>query len=295
MRASTSKVKSQKKPKLKGSSYTPGSCAQPKLDNSAAVARTLQKTKLKANGQGGFKLCSSRGVSSVAVPNVPVNDPRSTEEILDGWYSGAKDYGWDEAYVNSLVENDLRPPDRDPEEPVNPRTSGKGDTVLQEWTNEIDTYLRILITLEGRGSNPQSVCQAHYSAACSSTVSTPTYRCLSCDNGGLLCSECMRVYHKKHPFHRIQRWNGEFFERSSLKEIGVRIQLGHPPGEDCYIPEKAWNDDFVSFGEDPGRTIDATTVVSRHNREDFALPHMFRAESARIAGFRADSCGGSTR
>ncbi|KAJ3516504.1 hypothetical protein NMY22_g14191 [Coprinellus aureogranulatus] len=244
MRGHTSK--SKKKAKIKGSSYTPGTCAQPTLENSAAVARTLQKTKLKSVGRGGFKLCSSRGVSGVAVPNVLANDPRSTEDILDGWYAGAENYGWDEAYVKSFMEKDMRPPDRDPEEPVTANGAGKGDTVLQDWTKEIDTYLRIIITLEGRGRNPPSQCQGRYSTACSSSDNNPpTYRCLGCDNGGLMCSECMRVSHKEHPFHRIQKWNGEFFERSSLKEIGVRIQLGHPPGEECCIPEKAWNDDFV--------------------------------------------------
>ena len=27
--------------------------------------------------------------------------------------------------------------------------------------------------------------------------------------------------------------------------MGLRIQLGHPPGHTCPIPEKSWNDDFV--------------------------------------------------
>ncbi|KAJ3525770.1 hypothetical protein NMY22_g10437 [Coprinellus aureogranulatus] len=235
MRASTSKGKSKKKPKIKGSSYIPGTCAQPKLENSAAITRTLQKTKLKSVGQGGFKLCSSRGLSGVAVPNIAVNDPRSTEDILEGWYSGAEAYGWDEAYVNSFVDKDMRPPDRDPEEPVTANSASKGsayqDTVTQEWTHEIDSYLRVIITLEGRGREPPSECQGRYSTACSSSGSDVSmYRCLGCVNGGLLCSGCMRESHKIHPFHRIQRWNGEFFERSSLKDIGVRVQLGHRPG-----------------------------------------------------------------
>ncbi|KAJ2919067.1 hypothetical protein MD484_g1365, partial [Candolleomyces efflorescens] len=33
------------------------------------------------------------------------------------------------------------------------------------------------------------------------------------------------------PFHRIELWNGSHFVKSSLKSLGIRIQLGHPAGE----------------------------------------------------------------
>lgn len=44
---------------------------------------------------------------------------------------------------------------------------------------------------------------------------------------------------------RMQRWNGSFFQRVSLKELGVRLQLGHPRGEQCVVPETCYADDFV--------------------------------------------------
>jgi len=28
-------------------------------------------------------------------------------------------------------------------------------------------------------------------------------------------------------------WNGLFFQRSSLQSLGLRVQLGHPPGRHC--------------------------------------------------------------
>lgn len=43
----------------------------------------------------------------------------------------------------------------------------------------------------------------------------------------------------------LQRWNGEHFERSNLKSLGVRIQLGHPPGQPCANPQICFNDDFI--------------------------------------------------
>jgi hypothetical protein len=43
-------------------------------------------------------------------------------------------------------------------------------------------------------------------------------------------------------------------ERCTLRSLGVRIQLGHPPGVPCPNPERAWGDDFVIIGS---HTIDA--------------------------------------
>lgn len=38
---------------------------------------------------------------------------------------------------------------------------------------------------------------------------------------------------------RWQRWTGEFFEKTSLQELGLRVQLLHPPGKRCTWSEKA--------------------------------------------------------
>jgi hypothetical protein len=40
-------------------------------------------------------------------------------------------------------------------------------------------------------------------------------------------------------------WNGVFFERVTLKSLGLRIQLGHPVGETCILPNPAFGDSFV--------------------------------------------------
>ncbi|KIM74294.1 hypothetical protein PILCRDRAFT_80232, partial [Piloderma croceum F 1598] len=41
------------------------------------------------------------------------------------------------------------------------------------------------------------------------------------------------------------KWNGTFFESTTLKEIGLRIQLGHRAGDHCSNPCNAAGDDFV--------------------------------------------------
>ncbi|KAJ6584252.1 hypothetical protein B0H10DRAFT_2338079, partial [Mycena sp. CBHHK59/15] len=53
--------------------------------------------------------------------------------------------------------------------------------------------------------------------------------------------------HQQMPFHRIQHWTGLYFERKSLKDLGLRIQLGHWRANDrtCPLPTPAPGDDFV--------------------------------------------------
>ena len=56
------------------------------------------------------------------------------------------------------------------------------------------------------------------------------------------------------PFHEYsdnvthilrKRWNGRYFEKVSLKLLGLRIQLGHPRGEACLNPTQCPGDSFI--------------------------------------------------
>ncbi|KAJ6518043.1 hypothetical protein C8R47DRAFT_1205124 [Mycena vitilis] len=74
------------------------------------------------------------------------------------------------------------------------------------------------------------------------------YRCNDCLGGDeLLCHSCLLLGHRQLPFHRIEHWTGAQFERKSLKDLGLRIQLGHWHGatRSCSVPTPAINDDFV--------------------------------------------------
>lgn len=42
-----------------------------------------------------------------------------------------------------------------------------------------------------------------------------------------------------------KEWTGTYWAKSSLKALGLRIQLNHPTGQHCLNPVKATNDDFV--------------------------------------------------
>lgn len=45
-------------------------------------------------------------------------------------------------------------------------------------------------------------------------------------------------------------WDGTCFCKTSLKTIGLRIQLGHPTGEFCPSPNPTWNNDFIVLDVD---------------------------------------------
>ncbi|KZV59553.1 hypothetical protein PENSPDRAFT_554740, partial [Peniophora sp. CONT] len=60
----------------------------------------------------------------------------------------------------------------------------------------------------------------------------PEYRCVDC-RGADLCKDCTVHWHKYSPLHQLERYNGEFYERTCAADMGMRIQLMHRPGEMC--------------------------------------------------------------
>ncbi|KAF6754839.1 hypothetical protein DFP72DRAFT_1067991 [Ephemerocybe angulata] len=241
-----------KKPKIKMSMYTPSTLDAPlALDERvSSSSRSLQTVKLKGFASGGFKVATNAAPSGICAPDVAINDSRTTEEILASWAETREDNGWDQAYFDSFFEKDLPPPTQDPEnegERGTKRPAGQGDKAKHEWTKHIDAYLRSLISLEGRGIHSSDMCPCGKRAA--------EYRCMGCDNIHMLCEECMKGSHLHLPLHRIQRWNGHFFVRVPLKSLGLRIQLGHVPGEICPKPDTAWGDDFIIIDVDGVHTL----------------------------------------
>lgn len=83
---------------------------------------------------------------------------------------------------------------------------------------------------------------------------SPVIRCEDCHGRQLHCVQCTRDFHSKNdPLHRVQvssdmsiaclisslalqRWNGKFFEHTTLFDLGVIVSLGHDPGEVCTSP-----------------------------------------------------------
>ncbi|GJE98768.1 CxC2 domain-containing protein [Phanerochaete sordida] len=106
------------------------------------------------------------------------------------------------------------------------------DAFLTEWLAERDKFLSELHRLEGFRGHPEDICPR-----CPAGQSRkPEYRCKECIGGDILCRTCCRDAHALLPLHVISRWNGRFFEKAALRDVGVVVQLGHSPSSRCSNP-----------------------------------------------------------
>ncbi|KAF9501280.1 hypothetical protein BDN71DRAFT_1479795 [Pleurotus eryngii] len=71
-----------------------------------------------------------------------------------------------------------------------------------------------------------------------STMLGKRYNSSECFGGDNLCLECCLDCHHAQPLHVVEKWNGLFFEKTSLMTMGMRVQLGHGSGK-CSNPMPA--------------------------------------------------------
>ncbi|KAJ6603281.1 hypothetical protein DFH09DRAFT_899292 [Mycena vulgaris] len=142
---------------------------------------------------------------------------------------------------------------------------------LKTWVGFQDEYLDEMLRLEGRGD------PAGYSTCSECEAANPTFRCAQqlCHGGHMYCADCMVKKHQFLPMHWIEEWNGSFFKRRALRDLGLNIQLGHPSGYPCPTSTKAHKDFMV---------IDLTgihTVDVRFCECDARIPHRKQLMRAR--------------
>ncbi|KAF8337834.1 hypothetical protein F5887DRAFT_890334 [Amanita rubescens] len=94
-----------------------------------------------------------------------------------------------------------------------------------------EAYLEEMINHEGRGYNPPDQCPD----CCNGLA---IYQCRQdCFGQDLLCQACIVHRHALLPFHRVRQWNGKHFIPTSLKALGLSIQLNHRGQSRCLNPE----------------------------------------------------------
>ncbi|KAJ7799699.1 hypothetical protein B0H14DRAFT_2616828 [Mycena olivaceomarginata] len=105
----------------------------------------------------------------------------------------------------------------------------KSDRPLRNWLLHRDEYLLENLRREGQGSPKIMLDQA-------------------CLRESMYCSRCIVAAHVQHPTHFLEKWNGTNFVRGRrwLQELGLHIQLGHPPGVICPYRQAAAHD-FVLY------------------------------------------------
>ncbi|TFK46713.1 hypothetical protein OE88DRAFT_1739320 [Heliocybe sulcata] len=99
---------------------------------------------------------------------------------------------------------------------------------LHTWLKYRDTYLDELLRLEGQGGHAGRACP-------DCQTNTPSFRCKDCSTPELVCKTCLLSHHVRLPFHCVELWDHTdlFFKTVTLKSLGLRFQLGHPPGIAC--------------------------------------------------------------
>ncbi|KAF9486699.1 hypothetical protein BDN71DRAFT_1478942, partial [Pleurotus eryngii] len=101
--------------------------------------------------------------------------------------------------------------------------------MLEWWPYRME-YLMESMRAEGRGE------AASWEKCPTCAKEEPViYSCVECFGSLLECQMCFLERHKRLPLHT--KWNGEYFECTTLQALGLRIQLGHLKGE-CVNPER---------------------------------------------------------
>ncbi|KAH9848497.1 hypothetical protein C2E23DRAFT_739298 [Lenzites betulinus] len=101
-----------------------------------------------------------------------------------------------------------------------------------------DSYLNELLRHEGRGDYPFEMCLHCHDAPMHRAV----IRCLDCDPQPLRCEGCAIEAHKYGWCHRVQRWTGRAYVVTNLRDLGLRVQLGHADNSPCANPDPARKD-----------------------------------------------------
>ncbi|KAF8171732.1 hypothetical protein K438DRAFT_1981883 [Mycena galopus ATCC 62051] len=107
------------------------------------------------------------------------------------------------------------------------------DPSLSQWRAKRDVYLSALLRRDGTGEDGRS--DTILCPSCWTRVAE--FWCRDCFGDVLYCLACMVSKHVEHPLHRIEKWHHNYFVRTSLAHLGLRVQLGHRPHERCLAPE----------------------------------------------------------
>lgn len=93
---------------------------------------------------------------------------------------------------------------------------------MEQYVNRIEEFLEASMSREAL-PDPAGPCRhCHQSIA--------VWRCRDCVLPCLLCRSCMRSSHQENPFHRIEYWNGSYFRRADLSEVGAYLLIRHHTG-----------------------------------------------------------------
>ncbi|KAK0501073.1 hypothetical protein EDD18DRAFT_1016875, partial [Armillaria luteobubalina] len=94
--------------------------------------------------------------------------------------------------------------------------------------------------------------------------------CVTCRDGRMFCQICIVSLHDACPMHIIQCWNGNYFDKIPLRELGMRYQVGHLVGEACPHPRLAFSNHFTVIDTNGIHDV-ALNFCSCMQRHPFAM------------------------
>ncbi|KAJ7456319.1 hypothetical protein B0H11DRAFT_1925843 [Mycena galericulata] len=145
----------------------------------------------------------------------------------------------------SCQQDDLGIPDDGIQVVLRPPRNANSDRPLKTWYPFNDEYVYEQLRREGRGSP-----RVHSHCATRGCSGVAEFRCAdgSCVGEVMRCAACIVSTHAQLPTHFIEKWTGKHFKRkrTGLRDLGLRIQLGHPPGVVCPF-KRAAPHDFVLY------------------------------------------------
>ncbi|EMD31060.1 hypothetical protein CERSUDRAFT_60542 [Gelatoporia subvermispora B] len=101
---------------------------------------------------------------------------------------------------------------------------------INKWLPYREQFLNELLRHDGLADvTDLTLCPKHKLPA--------KYRCQDCLGLQLQCRDCMCNHHQYIPLHRIQVWEDGFWDKSSLFDLGLELQLGHS-SDPCPLPSK---------------------------------------------------------
>ncbi|KAF8875848.1 hypothetical protein BD779DRAFT_1475909 [Infundibulicybe gibba] len=173
-------------------------------DFSHGSAETVLHTDLTATDSGlsvsGRYYAAAASHSRVDDDPIIWNTPTECAPLLADWdpSTGLPGDFMDTTYIDSQWAY------TDPNKPKRARTAS--DNPLLLWIPEIDSYLSELLRLDGRGLHQGGLCPDCNAAS----------------------QDCIVKRHNALPFHRPKEWKDGRFVKTSLMNLGLHYQLGHP-------------------------------------------------------------------
>ncbi|KAJ7222855.1 hypothetical protein B0H12DRAFT_1241055, partial [Mycena haematopus] len=130
-------------------------------------------------------------------PDVPTDMDHADLDGADGIFTSQEEQ--DEEVVYDFL-------------PKEPRKLRASDDPLRQWVEKKkpQQYLDEIVMLDGRGDYQD-------------------------DHECIICDACIVRAHADSPLHRIENWTEGRFDRTTLKKLGLRIQLGHAVDDDFVV------------------------------------------------------------